>query len=129
MQSRSPRRRNSESARSATRCFFNRPFPPDSNENQDWRIGSSLANAHNRFDLLQRRINATERNYHRSLKALLALEPLQSQPETTESTTTFEELASFPQIQKTPSGEAAAPPPDPLFTVPNTDLPHKGDTA
>ena len=59
----------------ADASLFNRPFPPDSNENQDWRIGSSIANAPSRFDLLQRRINATEHNFHRSLKALQPSKP------------------------------------------------------
>jgi hypothetical protein len=112
---------------------------------------------HNRLDLLQRRINATERNYHRSLKALQSLEPLpelasfpqevlsetqrppsavsalEPQPdprsEPQQSKATFQKLASFPQIQKTPRGEAAAPPPESLFAVPDPVSPQNRDAV
>lgn len=70
-----PSRRKAKSAPPPTPPSSTAPSPPDSNENQDWRIGSSIANAHSRFDLLQRRINATEHNFHRSLKALQPSKP------------------------------------------------------
>src|SRR6185437_16107478 len=53
-----------------------------------------------KFDHLQRRINQTERNYHRSLKALQELEALQTPPEPAQPADpkpTSTKLASFPE--------------------------------
>ena len=67
-----------------------------------------------KFDHLQRRINQTERNYHRALKALQELEALQpppgpAQPEEPKPAST--KLASFPQNASLsiPSAPAAEP--------------------
>ena len=134
----------------AEASLFNRPFDPGASENQDQLIAASLNNSFKRLDLLQRRINATERNFHRSLKALQTLEappelasfpqkvlsePLRPpsavsalktepdpRPEPEQSKPTSEKLASFPQNSKTPSGEAA-PPPESRIPTPCSAVP------
>lgn len=60
------------------------------------------------LEMLQRRISATERNYHRSLKALQALEPPPAALQPEESKPTSEKLASFPQAQQ-PAAEPSTP--------------------
>jgi hypothetical protein len=86
-----------------TRLFADKPEP--------YTISGRLFLDEKKFDHLQRRINATERNYHRSLKALQALEPPPepAQPEDPKPTST--NLASFPQndFLGALSGPASAP--------------------
>ncbi len=94
-----------------------------SNQSECTVISGRLSLEFKKFDHLQRRINATERNYHRSLKALQALHPpleperaedlkpvaAPSQPEEPKPTST--KLASFPQnaFLLVPSAPASAP--------------------
>jgi hypothetical protein len=65
-----------------------------------------------RLDLLQRRINATERNFHRSLKALQTLPSPEPDPQPTDAEPTSENLALFPQSTpkppQTPEGAASS---------------------
>lgn len=93
-------------------------------------LAEHMAAAFNRLDQIQRRINATERNYHRSLKALQTLEPrpqdpqavlressaagdplgqLRDESETSQSKTTSEKLASFPTTSPNPQIPASDP--------------------
>jgi hypothetical protein len=92
---------------------------PDQEIPTDRAIRFRLSNYRHELDMLQRRINSAERNYHRSLKALQNLEPPPAPPQPIETETTSQKLASFPQTQKKPSGEAAAPPPDPRIPTPD----------
>src|SRR6185437_9143628 len=62
-----------------------------------------------KFDHLQRRINQTERNYHRSLKALQSLQPVPEEPaQPEEPKPTSAKLASFPE--KLPEPDPTGPP-------------------
>lgn len=61
-------------------------------------ISKRIAWEHQKFDHIQRRINQTERNYHRSLQALQALQPAPEPIQPAESTPPTPKLAPFPQI-------------------------------
>ena len=68
------------------------------------------------LELLQRRINAAERNFHRSLQALRQLESLAPR-QASEFTTTSENLASFPEIAAPPARLPQDPAPGPEISA------------
>ncbi len=98
-------------------------------------ISKRIAWEHQKFDHIQRRINQTERNYHRSLKALQELEALQPPPEPAQPADpkpTSDKLASFPQtdflrdlrVSSVPSGKNGDPQPlETLLEIPTADTP------
>jgi hypothetical protein len=71
-----------------------------------------------RLDLLQRRINATERNFHRSLKALQTLPSPEPDPQPTDPEPTSENLALFPRSISEPPQTPPDPRPDPVPAPP-----------
>ncbi len=76
-------------------------------------ISKRIAWEHKKFDHVQRRINQTERNYHRSLKALHELEALQPPPEPAQpadSKTTSDKLALFPENDFLPDRHVSSVP-------------------
>lgn len=79
----------------AEASLLNLNQPEDLPEDPNERMAARMSQSVKRLDLLQRRINSTERNYHRSLKVLQSIEPPP-------------ELGSFPQ--NLPLREDSAPP-------------------
>ena len=74
-----------------------------SNKSECTVISGRLSLEFKKFDHIQRRINATERNYHRSLKALQALEPPPEEPaQPEEPKPTSGKLASYPENHPEP---------------------------
>ena len=92
-------------------------------------ISGHLGHNMKRLDMLQRRITATERNFHRTLKALQTLPVPEPGPQLRNPTPTSENLASFPpptpNPQLTPEQAASQPDPrpDPVLAPPT---PEKG---
>ncbi len=82
-----------------------------SNKSEAETISRRLVNELKKLDHLQRRINQTERNYHRSLNALQALQPPPEEPaQPEEPKPASAKLASFPESYPEPEPEPQSSP-------------------
>jgi hypothetical protein len=92
-------------------------FLDDQTEKQEATSGQAFATIAPAFERLQRIVNCCERNYHRALKQLIALQVARAHAQSTsqpaESKTTSESSGSFRNNPETPVAEAPETAPKP----------------